>query len=115
MQILLLLTLLCSSLFLDWHTHARQAPIPHAIFSSIDVTNEKRSEAVFNLITNQEYDFVVLLHTDTSKVEFLSLNSRLQSEYRDVFGGLGHLYDLDESRKYAAEHWVDAEDKEEYL
>ena len=86
-----------------------------AIFSSIDVTNEKRSEAVFNLITNQEYDFVVLLHTDTSKVEFLSLNSRLQSEYRDVFGGLGHLYDLDESRKYAAEHWVDAEDKEEYL
>ena len=30
----LFLTLLCSSMSLLWHTQPRQAPIPHAIFSS---------------------------------------------------------------------------------
>jgi PAS domain S-box-containing protein len=86
-----------------------------AIFYSLDITEEKRSSEIFSLITNREYDFVALLYPALNKIEFLSLNSHLLKKYHDAFGKPGVLYDFDDTRRFAADNWIDAADREGYL
>jgi len=86
-----------------------------AIFYSLDITDEKRSSKIFDIITNREYDYVALLYPDIGKIEFLSLNAGLVKKYRDAFGKPGVLYDFDDSRMFAVKNWVDAADRESFL
>jgi hypothetical protein len=86
-----------------------------AIFYSIDITDEKRNEEIFSIITNQEYDYVALLYPQLNKIEFLSLNPLLLKKYRDAFGCPGTLYDFDDTRRFAADNWIDDGDRESYL
>ena len=86
-----------------------------AVFYSLDVTAEKRREEIFNIITNNEYDYVALLYPDINKIEFLSLNSRLLKKYHNAFGKPGELYDFDGTRMFAADNWISAEDREDYM
>jgi len=86
-----------------------------AVFYSLDVTEEKRRSEIFNIITNQEYDYVALLHTAENKIEFLSLNPKLLQKYHIAFGRPGALYDFDATRHFAARSWVDAADRDTYL
>jgi len=86
-----------------------------AIFYSLDITGEKRNSEIFDLITNQEYDYVALLYPELNKIEFLSLNSKLLKKYHDAFGKPGVLYDFDGTRRFAAENWIDSADRGDYL
>ena len=86
-----------------------------AVFYSIDITDEKRKDEIFNIITNQEYDYVALMYPDTEKIEFLSLNSRLLQKYRDAFGRQGVLFDFEQTRQFALKNWIAAEDRDYYL
>jgi len=86
-----------------------------AVFYSIDITNEKRKDEIFNIITNQEYDYVALLYPEISKIEFLSLNSLLLRKYHDAFGKPGVLFDFDDTRRFAVQNWIAKEDIDYYL
>ena len=86
-----------------------------AIFYSLDITAENRKDEIFNIITNQEYDYVALLYPELNKIEFLSLNANLLKKYHRMFGRQGVLYDFDMTRLYAADNWIDAADRETYL
>jgi PAS domain S-box-containing protein len=86
-----------------------------AVFYSLDITDEKRKAEIFSIITNKEYDYVALLYPKLNMIEFLSLNSNLMEKYHKAFGQPGVLYDFDISRHFAADNWIDEEDKGNYL
>jgi len=85
------------------------------IFYSQDITTEKRQSEIFDIVTNREYDYVALLYPDVSRIEFYSLNPKLLKKYHEVFGRPGALYDFDSTRRFAADTWIDAGDRESYL
>jgi len=85
------------------------------IFYSVDITDEKRRNEIFNIVTDQEYDFVALLYPDISKIEFFNLSSKLLKKYHEVLGRPGMLYDFDSTRRFAADGWISEEDREYYL
>jgi len=86
-----------------------------AVFYSLDITGERRQNAIFNIITNQEYDYVALLHAGAGKIEFLNLSRKLLQKYHTAFGQPGMQYDFDATRLFAADSWIDAADREAYL
>jgi signal transduction histidine kinase/PAS domain-containing protein len=86
-----------------------------AVIYSSDISKAKREQEIFHIITDQEYDFVALLHADTSKIEFVHMNVQTPQKYRDLFKTQGELYDFDEMRNRAVSTWIDANDRERYL
>lgn len=85
------------------------------VIYSVDISEAKREEDIFKIITDQEYDYVAVLHLDTNALEFLHINSRIAQKYKDKFGVLGILHDFDEVREFTANSWIDKRDKKEYL
>lgn len=85
------------------------------VLYSANITKEKRSEDIFRIVTDQEFDYVALLHIKTNKIEFLDFNNRLANEYCKTFGVNDGLLDFDEVRHFAADRWIDRSDKAEYL
>jgi len=86
-----------------------------AVFYSLDISDEKRNQSIFDIITNQQCDYVALLYPHTEKIQYLSLNSELKKNYLGIYDHVGEMYDFDEVRKFAAQCWVAEEDKENYL
>ena len=86
-----------------------------AVLYSLDITREKMQEQIFKTITDQEYDYVALLHLEENSIEFLSLNSKLAPKYHNTFGQPGRRYDFDAVRNFAASNWIAQEDRELYL
>jgi signal transduction histidine kinase len=80
-----------------------------------DVTLQHRSAAIFDRITEQEFDYVALLHADVNKIEFLKLSQKLLKKYHNAYRKPGLLYDFDQVRQYAAYGWIDEMDREYYL
>ncbi len=85
------------------------------IFYSVDISSEKRQNQIFDIITNQEYDFVALLYASSNKIEFLNLSSKLLKKYHDAFGRPGEFFDFDKVREFAMANWIDKADREYYL
>ena len=86
-----------------------------AIFSSLDISREKRREQIFKIFTGEEFDYVALVYIQTRQLEFLNLSGKLHPKYRQVLGKPGQLFDFDRMRQLAAENWVADEDREMYL
>jgi len=86
-----------------------------AVFYSVDISKEMLQNEIFNIITNQEYDYVALLHSKINKIEFLKLSDRLLPKYHNIFGQPGMLYDFDKVREFAASSWIDQADRANYL
>lgn len=80
-----------------------------------DITRQKLAAAVFDRLTEREYDYVALLHMKTNQIEFLKVNATLSQFYQDAIGEQGKLYDFDAIRAFTASTWVDKEDREYYL
>ena len=85
------------------------------VIYTLNITKDKLHDEIFNLITDKEYDFVAILHTDTRKLEILNLSSALLPSYHIVFDKPGHLFDYDGTREFTASRWVASEDREYYL
>ena len=86
-----------------------------AVIYSIDVSRARREQEIFRIITDQEYDFVALLHADKGKIEFVHLSAKTPAKYREFFRTQGELYDFAEIRSLATSTWIDADDREKYL
>jgi len=86
-----------------------------AVFYSLDITSEKRKNTIFNIISDQEYDYVALLHVRTEKFEFLSLSSRLLPKYHASLKNPVDLFDYVSIRQFAASTFIAEEDREFYL
>ena len=80
-----------------------------------DITKQKQDELIFRLVTNQECDYVAILHLDANQIEFSSLSSKLHPKYRRKFSRMGKLYDFDAVRAFTAGSWVAEEDRASYL
>ena len=80
-----------------------------------DITRQQRDETIFELVTNQEFDYVALLHMAENKIEFLKMNSRLSPRYHEKLEKMGVMFDFDAIRNFTAFSWVDADDREYYL
>lgn len=85
------------------------------VIYSVDISESKREEDIFKIITDQEYDYVAVLHLDSNAIEFLHVNSKIAQKYRDKFNRPGILLDFDEVREYTAHSWIDKQDRDEYL
>ena len=82
---------------------------------ALDVTKQRRDAAVFDRLTEKEYDYIALLHMNANKIEFLKVNAALPPVYQEAIGTPGKLYDFDAIRAFTASSWVDAADREYYL
>jgi len=80
-----------------------------------ELLRQRQREEVFRIITNVEYDYVALLHADSSRIEFWNLSQKLPQKYRDRLGEPGRQYDFDDIRRFTADSWVDPADREMYL
>jgi len=85
------------------------------VFTSLDISNEKQTEQIFKIFTNEEYDYVALLYIRTNQLEFLNLSDKLLPKYHEIFGRPGKLFDFDKARQFAAMSWVDEDDRAGYL
>ena len=86
-----------------------------SVFYSLDISADKRQQDIFDIITGEEYDYVALLHADANKIEFLNVGGKLLKKYHDAFNKPGQLFDFDKVRLFAADSWIDREDREYYL
>ena len=82
---------------------------------ALDITKQRRDAAVFDRLTEREYDYIALLHMKTNQIEFLKVNAALSPVYQKAIGTPGKLYDFDAIRAFTASSWVDAADREYYL
>ena len=81
-----------------------------------DVTAQRRDEQIFELVTNQEFDYVAILHMQANRIEFVKFNGRLAEKYRDtLWKHPGEQFDFDEIRRFTAGSWVDKDDRDYYL
>jgi PAS domain S-box-containing protein len=85
------------------------------VIYSLDISREKQRSEIFNIITNQELDYVALLHASAGQIEFLNLNSRLNPKYQQAFGRPGELHDFDAVRRFTVQTWIDPLDRAAYL
>lgn len=101
-------------------THVKMLKNPEShdiigVFSSLDISKEKRQEQIFDIFTSEAYDYVAIIHIRSRKIEFLNLSYKLLPKYHVVFGQPGKFYDFDQSRQFAADTWVAPEDRGYYL
>jgi signal transduction histidine kinase/CheY-like chemotaxis protein len=80
-----------------------------------DITKQRKNDAIFEQITNNEFDYVALLHMAAGKIEFTRLNKNLSRKYQDILGKPGEQFDFDAIRNFTASSWVDAADRAFYL
>ena len=85
------------------------------VIYSLDISREKQREDILKIITEQEYDLIALLHTDTGMVEAAHLGKTLPGSYSKVFPGSGAVSDFDAMRQNGARTWVLPEEREKYL
>jgi len=85
------------------------------IIYSLDISREKQQEDIFNILTDEEYDLIALLHLETGMVEAIHLSPSLLSEYNRTFAGAGSVADFARMRENGAASWVAPEDREKYL
>jgi PAS domain S-box-containing protein len=81
---------------------------------SVDISREKRRDAVLKIITSQENDLVALIHLDTQKVEAYFLGDTMPKAFRQLLPEPGATCDLAAYRAYALDNWVHPEDCEQY-
>jgi signal transduction histidine kinase len=81
-----------------------------------DVTTRKRDEQIFERVTNQEFDYVAILHLKANRIEFVKFNAKLAATYREtLWKHPGEQFDFDKIREFTANSWVDKEDSGFYL
>ena len=85
------------------------------VITAQDMTIQHRDAAIFERVTNQEFDYVALLHMHAGTIEFLKLNTRLSKRYHQALGKPGVQFNFDKIREFTASTWVDVEDRESYL
>jgi signal transduction histidine kinase len=81
---------------------------------STDISKEQRESDIFKLITDEEYDYVAVLHCDSNTIEFEHVNSKLSVRYQKTIQ-TAKLYDFDRIRKFTAGSWIDERDRKMYL
>ena len=86
-----------------------------SIIYSLDISKEIRQRRILQIVTQEEYDFVAVLHVKTNKIEFMSLKSALLPKEQADAIEPGRFYDFDVIRNFMAQTWINAEDKELYL
>jgi signal transduction histidine kinase/ActR/RegA family two-component response regulator len=84
------------------------------VIFAFDVTNIKRNEQVFQIITGKEYDYVALLDVTSGKIEFLNLSDRMTHPYYDKLS-LGKPFSFDVLRRFMSHRFVDRCDRAMYL
>jgi len=84
------------------------------IVYSVDITEEKRNEKIFRIISDEEYDYVALLHLGDRKMQFLNLSPRLLPKYHEKLGNM-KLIEYDKVREFGLATWIAEEDRDFYL
>ena len=84
------------------------------IVYSVDITEEKRNEKIFRIISDEEYDYVALLHLGDRKMQFLNLSPRLLPKYHENLGNM-KLIEYDKVREFGLATWIAEEDRDFYL
>ena len=79
-----------------------------------DITKLHRDRVLFDLITNQEFDYVALLHMQAGTIEFLQMNRKLSRRYHAELNQPGRQFPFDAVREFTASSWVAEEDREYY-
>lgn len=85
------------------------------VFYSLDISEEKRQQEIFDIITGDEYDYIAILHADTGEIEFLNFSRKLLPKYTVMFNKPGFRFNFDEVRRFAAGSWIDQADRSYYL
>jgi signal transduction histidine kinase/ActR/RegA family two-component response regulator len=85
------------------------------VIYSVKIEDTKREEEIFRIITEEEYDYVALLHVHTSQIEFIRLNSKLPPKYAEALVKKQRLLDFDNVRQFTADSWIADVDKAAYL
>ncbi len=85
------------------------------IIYSLDISKQMRQDQIFRIITDEELDYVALLHLDASEIEFIKLNAKLPQRYHETLGEPGKHYDFDTVRQFTANSWINEEDRAFYL
>ena len=85
------------------------------VIYSTDISVSKRESDIFRIITDQEYDFVALLHLDSGIIEFHHLNGSIDRRYLQVLGGNGARHNYAAVCGYVASNWIEEPRREKYL
>lgn len=85
------------------------------ILYTVDISKEKRQEQILKILTDQVYDCVSLIHTDTKTIEFLHISSLLLPSYHILFDKPGYLFNYDEVQNYNVARWIDESNSDYYL
>lgn len=72
----------------------------------MDITRQKLDAAVMERLTEQEYDFIALLHMNTNQIDFLRVNDALAPFYRGTAVQAGKRYDYETIRTFASTTWI---------
>jgi signal transduction histidine kinase len=81
---------------------------------ALDITAEKQQAEILQLITDQEYDFIALVHVSEQTVEAVHLGASLPQAYRELLPRPGAMYGLAAFRRGAMERWLHPDDREKY-
>lgn len=84
------------------------------VLYSLDISREKQREGILNIITNQEFEFVAVLHCRAEMIEAFYLGKSLPEAYHALFAHPGSLCSIAKVRKHVLSTWVYPEDHEKY-
>jgi signal transduction histidine kinase/CheY-like chemotaxis protein len=82
---------------------------------ALDITKQVLSDKIFHLISDQEYDYVALLHVESQKFEFLNLSSKLLPKYHTALKNPQGLFNYADIQDFAVSTFIAKEDQEHYL
>lgn len=85
------------------------------VIYSVKIEATKIEEEIFRLITEEEYDYVALVHVREKQIEFLRLNSKLPPKYAEVLVKKQRFIDFDAIREFTANSWIAEVDRASYL
>lgn len=86
------------------------------VIYSIDISDQKRDEAILNIIAYNEFDYVSLLEVKTGMIHVVRMSDRgVVRAGHESAGILGHDYRYEDARQAAAKSWVDENGRTEYL
>ena len=71
-----------------------------------DITNAKRKEQVYDILTRREFDLIALIHLDTGLYEPVFFGKDLPAVIRRQLPALGAYVSFDKYCRFALEHWV---------
>ena len=80
-----------------------------------DITHQVLRDSIFKIISDQEYDYVALLHVKSQRFEFVHLSSNLLDKYHRSLRNPPDLFRYEDIRQFAIGSFIADEDRDIYL